>query len=87
MTLSLPMATEILPADDGRQRVVFSVSVVANWCFLLPVDAIGGVIIALFRTTRKETPDMFANELRCTTWDEVMSHAMQPEPESLVAIL
>ena len=72
MTLSLPMATEILPADDGEaegcvqcqrgSKLVLFVTGRCHWgCDYCPLS-----------DNRKETPDMFANERRCTTWDEVI---------------
>tara|TARA_B100001093_G_scaffold224852_2_gene215469 strand:+ start:21842 stop:22936 length:1095 start_codon:yes stop_codon:yes gene_type:complete len=78
MTMSLPMATEILPAEAGEaegcvqcqrgSKMVLFVTGKCHWgCDYCPLS-----------DNRRESPDMFANERRCTTWDEVIEegHAM-----------
>lgn len=79
MTVSLPMATEILPAEDGEaegcvqcqrgSKLVLFVTGKCHWgCDYCPLS-----------DNRRESPDMFANERRCSTWDEVIEegHAMR----------
>ena len=72
MMRSLPMATEILPAEDGEaegciqcqqgSKLVLFVTGKCHWgCDYCPLSE-----------NRRETPDMFANERRCTSWDEVI---------------
>ena len=79
MTVSLPMATEILPAEVGEaegcvqcqhgSKLVLFVTGKCHWgCDYCPLSE-----------NRRESPDMFANERRCTSWDEVIEegHAMR----------
>ena len=78
MMRSLPMATEVLPAEEGEaegcvqcqqgSKLVLFVTGKCHWgCDYCPLSE-----------NRRETPDMFANERRCTSWDEVIEegHAM-----------
>jgi len=78
MAKSLVMATEILPAEVGEaegciqcqqgSKLVLFVTGKCHWgCDYCPLS-----------DNRRETPDMFANERRCTTWNEVIEegHAM-----------
>ena len=69
---SLPMATEVLPAEEGEaegcvqcqqgSKLVLFVTGKCHWgCDYCPLSE-----------NRRETPDMFANERRCTSWDEVI---------------
>ena len=77
--LRLPMATEVLPAEEGEaegciqcqqgSKLVLFVTGKCHWgCDYCPLSE-----------NRRETPDMFANERRCTSWDEVIEegHAMK----------
>jgi len=68
----LPMATEISPAEKGEaegciqcqkgSKLVLFVTGKCHWgCDYCPLS-----------DNRRETPDMFANERRCTDWDEVI---------------
>ncbi len=79
MTLSLPMATEILPAEDGEaegciqcqrgSKLVLFVTGKCHWgCDYCPLS-----------DNRRESPDMFANERRCSSWADVIEegHAMR----------
>ena len=69
---SLQMATEVLPAEAGEaegcvqcqqgSKLVLFVTGKCHWgCDYCPLSE-----------NRRETPDMFANERRCTSWDEVI---------------
>ena len=69
---SLPMATEVLPAEEGEpegcvqcqqgSKLVLFVTGKCHWgCDYCPLSE-----------NRRETPDMFANERRCTSWEEVI---------------
>jgi len=79
LMLRLPMATEVLPAEEGEaegciqcqqgSKLVLFVTGKCHWgCDYCPLSE-----------NRRETPDMFANERRCTSWDEVIEegHAMK----------
>ena len=79
MTVSLPMATEILPAEVGEaegcvqcqrgSKLVLFVTGKCHWgCDYCPLSE-----------NRRESPDMFANERRCNSWEEVIEegHAMK----------
>ena len=79
MTVSLPMATEILPAEDGEaegcvqcqhgSKLVLFVTGKCHWgCDYCPLS-----------DNRRESPDMFANERRCSSWEDVIEegHAMR----------
>ena len=79
MMRSLPIATEILPAEEGEaegcvqcqkgSKLVLFVTGKCHWgCDYCPLSE-----------NRRETPDMFANERRCTSWEEVIEEgrAMQ----------
>lgn len=72
---SLTMATEVLPAEDGEaegciqcqqgSKLVLFVTGKCHWgCDYCPLSE-----------NRRETPDMFANERRCTNWAEVIEEA------------
>ena len=72
MVTSLQMATEILPAEDGEaegcvqcqrgSKLVLFVTGKCHWgCDYCPLS-----------DNRKESPDMFANERRCSDWSEVI---------------
>ena len=69
---SLPMATEVLPAEEGEaegciqcqqgSKLVLFVTGKCHWgCDYCPLSE-----------NRRETPDMFANERRCSSWNEVI---------------
>jgi len=79
MATSLQMATEILPAEEGEaegcvqcqrgSKLVLFVTGKCHWgCDYCPLS-----------DNRRESPDMFANERRCSTWQEVIEegHAMR----------
>ncbi len=68
----LPMVTEIIPAEMGEaegcvqcqkgSKLVLFVTGKCHWgCDYCPLS-----------DNRRETPDMFANERRCSNWDEVI---------------
>ena len=68
----LPMVTEIIPAELGEaegcvqcqkgSKLVLFVTGKCHWgCDYCPLS-----------DNRRETPDMFANERRCSSWDEVI---------------
>ena len=72
MMRSLPMVTEVLPAEEGEaegcvqcqqgSKLVLFVTGKCHWgCDYCPLSE-----------NRRETPDMFANERRCTSWEEVI---------------
>ncbi|HJL97742.1 MAG TPA: 4Fe-4S cluster-binding domain-containing protein, partial [Candidatus Poseidoniaceae archaeon] len=72
MSVSLPMATEILPAEEGEaegcvqcqhgSKLVLFVTGKCHWgCDYCPLS-----------DNRRESPDMFANERRCSSWDDVI---------------
>jgi pyruvate formate-lyase activating enzyme-like uncharacterized protein len=76
---SLQMATEVLPAEAGEaegcvqcqqgSKLVLFVTGKCHWgCDYCPLSE-----------NRRETPDMFANERRCSSWEEVIEEgqAMQ----------
>jgi len=74
MAFHLPMA-EVLPAEQGEaegciqcqegRKMVLFVTGKCHWgCDYCPLS-----------DNRRESPDMFANERRCTTWDEVIEEA------------
>ena len=69
---SLQMATEVVPAEEGEaegcvqcqqgSKLVLFVTGKCHWgCDYCPLSE-----------NRRETPDMFANERRCTSWEEVI---------------
>ena len=79
MVIHLPMHTEILPPEDGEaegcvqcqegRKLVLFVTGKCHWgCDYCPLSE-----------NRRESPDMFANERRCSTWEEVIEegHAMK----------
>ena len=72
MVVHLPMHTEILPPEEGEaegcvqcqegRKLVLFVTGKCHWgCDYCPLS-----------DNRRESPDMFANERRCTSWDEVI---------------
>jgi len=78
MVVHLPMHTEILPPEKGEaegcvqcqegRKLVLFVTGKCHWgCDYCPLSE-----------NRRESPDMFANERRCSTWEEVIEegHAM-----------
>ena len=71
----LPMATEISPAEAGEaegciqcqkgSKLVLFVTGKCHWgCDYCPLS-----------DNRRESPDMFANERRCSDWSEVIEEA------------
>ena len=79
MVVHLPMHTEILPPEEGEaegcvqcqegRKLVLFVTGKCHWgCDYCPLSE-----------NRRESPDMFANERRCSTWEEVIEegHAMK----------
>ena len=79
MSRSLMMATEILSAEQGEaegcvqcqkgSKLVLFVTGKCHWgCDYCPLSE-----------NRRESPDMFANERRCNSWEEVIEegHAMK----------
>ena len=79
MVIHLPMHSEILPPEDGEaegcvqcqegRKLVLFVTGKCHWgCDYCPLSE-----------NRRESPDMFANERRCSTWEEVIEegHAMK----------
>jgi pyruvate formate-lyase activating enzyme-like uncharacterized protein len=72
MVVHLPMHTEILPPEEGEaegciqcqegRKLVLFVTGKCHWgCDYCPLSE-----------NRRESPDMFANERRCSTWEEVI---------------
>ena len=70
--MQLPIASEIAPPENGEaegciqcqkgSKLVLFVTGKCHWgCDYCPLS-----------DNRRETPDMFANERRCTSWDEVI---------------
>ena len=78
MMRSLPMATEVLPAEEGEAEGVSSVNRAAN-CALCHGKCHWGCDYCPLSENRRETPDMFANERRCTSWDEVIERRASDE--------
>ena len=79
MVVHLPMHTEVLPPEEGEaegcvqcqegRKLVLFVTGKCHWgCDYCPLSE-----------NRRESPDMFANERRCSTWEEVIEegHAMK----------
>ena len=79
MVVHLPMISEVLPAEEGEaegciqcqqgRKLVLFVTGKCHWgCDYCPLSE-----------NRRESPDMFANERRCSTWEEVIeeAHAMK----------
>ena len=79
MVVHLPMVSEVLPAEEGEpegciqcqqgRKLVLFVTGKCHWgCDYCPLSE-----------NRRESPDMFANERRCSTWEEVIEegHAMK----------
>ena len=75
MVVHLPMISEVLPAEEGEaegciqcqqgRKLVLFVTGKCHWgCDYCPLSE-----------NRRESPDMFANERRCNTWDEVIEEA------------
>ena len=75
MVVHLPMISEVLPAEEGEaegciqcqqgRKLVLFVTGKCHWgCDYCPLSE-----------NRRESPDMFANERRCSTWDEVIEEA------------
>ena len=75
MGLKLAMASEVLPPEEGEaegcvqcqkgSKMVLFVTGRCHWgCDYCPLS-----------DNRRETPDMFANERRCSNWEEVVEEA------------
>ncbi len=79
MATSLQMATEILPAEDGEAEGCVQCQLGSKLVLFVTGKCHWGCDYCPLSDNRRESPDMFANERRCTTWQEVIEegHAMR----------
>jgi uncharacterized protein len=79
MSTSLQMATEILPAEDGEAEGCVQCQLGSKLVLFVTGKCHWGCDYCPLSDNRRESPDMFANERRCTDWSEVIEegHAMR----------
>jgi len=79
MATLLPMATEILPAEEGEAEGCVQCQMGSKLVLFVTGKCHWGCDYCPLSDNRRESPDMFANERRCSTWDEVIEegHAMR----------
>ena len=79
MATSLQMATEILPAEEGEAEGCVQCQLGSKLVLFVTGKCHWGCDYCPLSDNRRESPDMFANERRCTTWEEVIEegHAMR----------
>ena len=79
MATSLQMATEILPAEDGEAEGCVQCQIGSKLVLFVTGKCHWGCDYCPLSDNRRESPDMFANERRCTTWEDVIEegHAMR----------
>ena len=72
MATLLPMATEILPAEEGEAEGCVQCQMGSKLVLFVTGKCHWGCDYCPLSDNRRESPDMFANERRCSTWDEVI---------------
>jgi len=79
MATSLQMATEILPAEEDEAEGCVQCQLGSKLVLFVTGKCHWGCDYCPLSDNRRESPDMFANERRCTTWKEVIEegHAMR----------
>jgi len=72
MVVQLPMATEILPPDEGEAEGCVQCQAGSKLVLFVTGKCHWGCAYCPLSDNRRETPDMFANERRCSTWEDVI---------------
>ena len=72
MVTSLPMATEILPAEAGEAEGCVQCQIGSKLVLFVTGKCHWGCDYCPLSDNRRESPDMFANERRCATWQDVI---------------
>lgn len=72
MVVHLPMATEILPPEEGEAEGCVQCQAGSKLVLFVTGKCHWGCSYCPLSENRRETPDMFANERRCSTWEEVI---------------
>ena len=70
--MQLPMATEILPPEEGEAEGCVQCQAGSKLVLFVTGKCHWGCAYCPLSENRRESPDMFANERRCSTWDEVI---------------
>ena len=66
------MATEILPAEEGEAEGCVQCQLGSKLVLFVTGKCHWGCDYCPLSDNRRESPDMFANERRCSTWEEVI---------------
>ena len=75
MGLKLAMASEILPPEEGEAEGCIQCQKGSKMVLFVTGRCHWGCDYCPLSDNRRETPDMFANERRCSNWEEVVEEA------------
>ena len=75
MGLKLAMASEVLPPEEGEAEGCIQCQKGSKMVLFVTGRCHWGCDYCPLSDNRRETPDMFANERRCSNWEEVVEEA------------
>ena len=75
MSLNLTMASEVLPPEEGEAEGCIQCQKGSKMVLFVTGRCHWGCDYCPLSDNRRETPDMFANERRCSNWEEVIEEA------------
>ncbi|MDP6870278.1 MAG: 4Fe-4S cluster-binding domain-containing protein [Candidatus Poseidoniaceae archaeon] len=73
--MHLPIASEVAPPEEGEAEGCIQCQMGSKLVLFVTGKCHWGCDYCPLSDNRRESPDMFANERRCTTWNEVVEEA------------